>query len=33
MVLGAKNMTMTEVQEARRIGECGPGVLGSTARY
>jgi hypothetical protein len=33
MVLGAKNMTMTEVQEARRIGACGPGVLGSTARY
>ena len=28
MVLGAKNMTMTEVQEARRIGECSPGVLG-----
>jgi hypothetical protein len=22
MVMGAKNMTMTEVQHARRIGEC-----------
>jgi hypothetical protein len=33
MVLGAKNMTMTEVQQARRIGECRPGVLGSAARY
>ena len=33
MVLGAKNMTMTEVQQARRTGECGPGVLGSAARY
>jgi hypothetical protein len=29
MVLGAKNMTMTEVQEACRIGECSPGVLGT----
>ena len=29
MVLGAKNMTMTEVQEARRIGECSPGALGT----
>jgi hypothetical protein len=29
MVLGAKNMTMTEVQEARRIGGCGPGALGT----
>ena len=33
MVLGAKNMTMTEVQQAQRTGECGPGVLGSAARY
>ena len=34
MVLGAKNMTMTEVQQARRIGNCGPWtLLGSTARY
>jgi Protein of unknown function (DUF3617) len=29
MVLGAKNMTMTEVQETRRIGECSPGALGT----
>ena len=27
MVLGAKNMTMMEVQEARRIGACSPGAL------
>jgi hypothetical protein len=33
MVLGGKNMTMTEVQQAHRIGECGPDVLGSAARY
>jgi Protein of unknown function (DUF3617) len=33
MVMGGKNMTMTEVQQARRIGECGPAVLGSTARF
>jgi Protein of unknown function (DUF3617) len=24
MVMGAKNMTMTEVQRARRVGDCGP---------
>ena len=24
MIMGAKNMTMTEVQHARRIGECSP---------
>jgi hypothetical protein len=24
MVMGAKNMTMTEVQRAERVGECGP---------
>jgi len=29
MVMGAKNMTMTEVQRGRRIGDCGPEVLGS----
>jgi hypothetical protein len=33
MVLGGKNMTMMEVQQAQRTGECGPGVLGSAARY
>jgi hypothetical protein len=33
MVMGGKNMTMTEVQRARRIGECGPAVLGSTAKF
>ena len=33
MVTGGKNMTMTEIQQARRIGECGPAVLGSTARF
>jgi hypothetical protein len=27
MVMGAKNMTMTEVQHARRIGECRPAKL------
>ncbi|MGB8633347.1 MAG: DUF3617 family protein, partial [Xanthobacteraceae bacterium] len=27
MVMGGKNMTMTEIQQARRIGECGPAVL------
>ena len=25
MVMGAKNMTMTEIQDGRRIGECSPG--------
>lgn len=25
MVMGAKNMTMTEVQHARRVGDCEPG--------
>ena len=29
MVLGGKNMTMTEVQEARRIGGCGPDTPGT----
>jgi hypothetical protein len=33
MVLGAKNMTMTELQEARRIGYCSPGALGSVTRF
>jgi len=33
MVLGAKNMTMTEVQQARRIGNCNPWALGSAARF
>jgi len=32
MVLGAKNMTMTEVQQGRRIGNCNPWALGSAAR-
>jgi hypothetical protein len=33
MVMGAKNMTMTEVQRARRIGECSPAKLGSAGRF
>jgi hypothetical protein len=33
MVLGAKNMTMTEVQQARRIGNCNPWALGSAAPF
>ena len=33
MVMGAKNMTMTEVQRARRVGDCGLAVLGSAARF
>ena len=33
MVMGGKNMTMTEVQQAHRIGECRPAVLGSTAQF
>jgi len=33
MVMGGKNMTMTEVQQAHRIGGCGPEVLRSTARF
>jgi hypothetical protein len=32
MVMGAKNMTMTEVQHARRIGACSPAKLGSAAQ-
>ena len=31
MVMGAKNMTITEVQHARRIGECSPAKLGRKA--
>jgi hypothetical protein len=33
MVLGAKNMTMTEVQQGRRIGNCNPWALGSADRF
>jgi hypothetical protein len=33
MVMGGKNMTMTEVQQARRIGDCDPAALGATARF
>jgi hypothetical protein len=33
MILGAKNMTMTEVQQGRRIGNCNPWALGSAARF
>jgi hypothetical protein len=32
MVLGGKNMTMTEVQQAHRTGTCGSAVLGSAGR-
>ena len=33
MVLGAKNMTMTEVQQGRRIGNCNPWALRSADRF
>lgn len=33
MVMGAKNMTMTEVQRARRVGECIPAKLGSASQF
>jgi hypothetical protein len=33
MVMGAKNTTMTEVQRARRIGECSPARLGSANQF
>jgi hypothetical protein len=33
MVLGGKNMTMTEVQQGHRTGECGRDLLGSAARF
>jgi hypothetical protein len=32
MVMGAKNMTMTEVQHGRRLGECSPAAARSAAR-
>ena len=33
MVMGAKNMTMTDVQRARRMGECSPAKLGSAQQF
>ena len=33
MMMGAKNMTMTEVQRGRRIGECSPAKLGSAQQF
>jgi len=33
MVMGAKNMTMTEVQRARRIAECSPAKLRSSRQF
>jgi hypothetical protein len=33
MVMGGKNMTMTEVQQARRVGECNPAMLESAAQF
>jgi uncharacterized protein DUF3617 len=33
MVMGAKNMTMTEVQHARRVGECSPAQLGTAGQF
>jgi hypothetical protein len=33
MVMGAKNMTMTEVQHARRVGECTPAKLRSAGQF
>jgi hypothetical protein len=33
MVMGAKNMTMIEVQHARRLGDCGPAVVESASRF
>jgi len=33
MVMGAKNMTMTEVQRARRIAECNPAKLGLAGQF
>jgi Protein of unknown function (DUF3617) len=32
MVMGAKNMTMIEVQRARRLGDCGPAGVASAER-
>jgi hypothetical protein len=33
MVMAAKNMTMTEVQHARRIGDCAPALRRSAVRF
>ena len=33
IVMGAKNMTMAEVQHAHRIGECSPAKLGSAGQF
>jgi Protein of unknown function (DUF3617) len=33
MVMGAKDMTMTEVQRGRRIGECSPAKVGSAGQF
>ena len=33
MVMGVKNMTMVEVQLARRLGDCPPAMAESTARF
>jgi hypothetical protein len=33
MVMGAKNMTMTEVQHARRVGECSSAKLESAGQF
>jgi len=33
MVMGAKNMTMTEVQHARRVGGCNPAKLRSAGQF
>jgi len=33
IVTGGKNMTMTEMQQAHRIGACGPAVLGSVSLF
>jgi hypothetical protein len=33
MVMGAKNMTMSEVQHGRRVGECSPAKMGSASQF
>jgi Protein of unknown function (DUF3617) len=33
MIMGAKNMTMTEVQHARRIGECSPEAMAPATEF
>jgi hypothetical protein len=33
MIMGGKNMTMTEVQRAKRIGDCGSPMRDSLARF